>query len=169
MIKSIIVAVAENGVIGKDNRLIWRLPDDMKFFKETTMGHHVVMGRKNYDSIPPSFRPFKGRTNVVLTRQTSFSEEGVYVFHELEAGLAFCKNRGEEETFIIGGGEIYRQSLEKGLVDKMYLTEINQSFKGDVYFPSFSKKEWEEVERRHHPKDERHAYAFDYVTYVKKK
>jgi dihydrofolate reductase len=170
MIRSIIVAVASNGMIGKDNRLVWRLPDDMKFFKETTMGHHVLMGRKNYESIPTSFRPFSGRTNIVISRNKELTLEAeVHIFDSLESGLDFAEQRGEEECFIIGGGQIYKESLEKDLVDKMYISEIDHAFDGDVFFPEFSREDWVEIERAHHPKDERHAHAFDYVTYVKKK
>ena len=170
MIRSIIVAVASNGMIGRDNRLVWRLPDDMKFFKETTMGHHVLMGRKNYESIPPRFRPFSGRTNVVISRNAALKlEEEVNVFQSINEGLSFAESRGEEECFIIGGGQIYKEALAQDLVDKMYITEINYSFDGDVFFPEVNKADWAEVERLHHPADQKHAHSFDFVTYVKKK
>jgi dihydrofolate reductase len=169
MITSIIVAVAKNGVIGKDNRLIWRLPDDMKFFKNTTMGHHVIMGRKNFESIPPTFRPFNGRTNIVVSRNIDLQIDSVDVFNDLKQSIAFAEKNHEDECFIIGGGQIYNQALEEGLVDKMYITEINQSFDGDVFFPQFDKTIWQEVNRIHHEADEKHAFSFDYVTYVKKK
>lgn len=168
MIKSIIVAVAQNGAIGKNNRLIWRLPNDMKFFKETTMGHHVIMGRKNFDSIPEAFRPFEGRTNIVISRNTKLQIEGVHVFESLIEGIQFSKKQGETECFIIGGGQIYHEALLHNLVDKMYITEVHHAFDGDVYFPEFDKNQWEETERIHHPSDEKHAHSFDFVTYVKK-
>jgi len=169
MITSLIVAIASNRVIGKDNRLIWRLPDDMKFFKDTTMGHHVIMGRKNFESIPPAFRPFKGRTNIVVSRNTDLVIDGVEVFNDLKKSIEFAEKNNEEECFIIGGGQIYTQALKENFIDKMYITEVNQSFDGDVFFPEVDENVWKEVERIHHEIDEKHAFSFDYVTYVKKK
>ena len=105
---SLIVAVAENGVIGKDNDLIWHLPKDMRFFKETTMGHHVIMGRKNFESIPHKYRPLPDRTNIVITRQSEYKAEGCIVVNSVETALEIAKNNGDIEHFIIGGGQIYR-------------------------------------------------------------
>ena len=127
---SLIVAVAENGVIGKDNDLIWHLPKDMRFFKETTMGHHVIMGRKNFESIPHKYRPLPDRTNIVITRQSEYKAEGCVVVNSIEAALEVAKQNGDHEPFIIGGGQIYKITLENNLVDRIYLTKIYHAFDG---------------------------------------
>lgn len=158
-----IAAVAENSVIGKDNDLVWSLPDDMKFFMQKTSGHHVIMGRKNFDSIPEKFRPLPNRTNIVMTRQQDLDLEGVLVVNSLDAALAIAKQNKEEEAFIIGGGEIYKLGLD--VADIMYLTEIKGSFDGDAFFPKFDRSKWKETERIPHGTDKKHAYAFDFVTY----
>ncbi len=163
---SMIAAVAENLVIGKDNDLIWKLPDDMKFFMEKTSGHHVIMGRKNFDSLPPKFSPLPNRTNIIITRQPNLKVQGAVVTHSLDNALEIAKNNGEQEVFIIGGGEIYKLGL--ALADTMYLTEIKASFDGDAFFPEFDLSQWEETERVHHPADEKHKYAFDFVIYDRK-
>ena len=119
---SIIVAVSENGVIGKDNDLIWHMPTDMKFFKETTKSHHVIMGRKNFESIPHKFRPLPGRTNIIVTRQLDYNAESCIVVNSIEEALLIAKKNGEEEAFIIGGGEIYKLALRKILFIK-YITQ----------------------------------------------
>ena len=122
---SLIVAVAENGVIGKDNDLIWNLPKDMRFFKETTWGHHVIMGRKNFESIPERYRPLTNRTNIVITRQNNYKAEGCVVVNSLEAALEVAQYNSDNEPFIIGGGQIYKLALEGNLVDKIYFTEVH--------------------------------------------
>ena len=160
---SMIAAVAENRVIGKDNDLVWRLPDDMKFFMQKTTGHHVIMGRKNFESLPPKYRPLPNRTNIVITRQEDYFIDGAHVVHNFDDALKIAKDKGEEEVFIIGGGEIYKIGL--AVADIMYLTEIKASFEGDAYFPEYDKTQWVEVERIHHPIDEKHKYEFDFVTY----
>lgn len=161
-----IAAIAENLVIGKDNDMIWSLPDDMKFFMQKTTGHHVIMGRKNFESLPPKFRPLPNRANIVITRQNDYRAEGCHVVHSLEEALETARNNNEKEAFIIGGGEIYKMGLP--LADIMYLTEIKATFEGDAYFPAFDPDNWEEVKRVNHAEDEKHIYEFDFVTYVKK-
>lgn len=163
MIVSLIAALSKNRVIGKDNDLPWSLPDDMKYFMQTTKGHHVIMGRKNYDSIPEKFRPLPNRTNMVISRNQNLSLPGCLVFHSIEEAIQHAKNAGEHELFIIGGAEIYRQSL--ALAHKLYLTEIQADIEGDTYFPDFDKNTWKESSRKHHPSDERHVYSFDFVIY----
>ena len=163
---SLIVAVAENSVIGKDNDLIWHLPKDMRFFKETTMGHHVIMGRKNFESIPERFSPLPNRTNVVITRQRDYQAEGCLVVNSLETALEVAQNNGDKEPFIIGGGQIYKLALEENLVDKIYLTKVHHSFKGDTFFPELS-EEWKEVNREDHEADEKHAFCFSIISYIK--
>ncbi len=163
---AMIAAVAENRVIGKDNDLIWRLPDDMKFFMEKTSGHHVIMGRKNFESLPPKYSPLPNRTNIIITRQEDLFIDGAHVVHHLDEALEIAKDNDEEEAFIIGGGEIYKLGL--AVADIMYLTEIKESFDGDAYFPEFDRTQWTEVARTHHPVDSKHKYAFDFVTYKHK-
>lgn len=163
---SLIVAVAENGVIGKDNDLIWDLPKDMSFFKKTTMEHHVIMGRKNFESIPERFRPLPNRTNVVITRQSNYQAEGCVVVNSLEAALEVAKYNGDKEPFIIGGGQIYKLALERNMIDKIYLTKVHDTFQGDTFFPELS-EEWKEVDRKDHKKDENHDCDFSIITYEK--
>jgi len=164
---SLIVAVAENGVIGKDNDLIWNLPNDMRFFKETTTGHHVIMGRKNFESIAHKYRPLPNRTNIVITRQSDYKVEGCIVVHSVEEALDIAKNNGEEEAFIIGGGQIYIIALDKDLVDKIYITKVHHSFDGDTFLPELSNK-WREESKIINKADEKHAYDFDFITLEKK-
>jgi dihydrofolate reductase len=163
MIISLIAALGRNRVIGKNNTLPWHLPDDMKFFMETTRGHYVVMGRKNYESIPPKFRPLPGRTNIVITRQANYPAPGCIVVHTLDEALQTAQRAGEEEVFIIGGAQVYQLALP--LAQRLYLTEIHASPEGDTFFPEFDKNLWKERWRKHHPADSRHTFAFDFVLY----
>jgi dihydrofolate reductase len=167
MIVSAIAAVSKNMVIGKDNDLPWKLPDDMKFFMETTKGHHVIMGRKNYDSLKGKFKPLPNRINIVITRQKDFVAPGCIVLNDISEGITIAEGAGETECFIIGGAEIYKLSMP--LTNRLYLTEIDAVVDGDTFFPKIDKAEWNEVLRKHHPADERHAYAFDFVIYDNKK
>ena len=160
---SLIVAVAENGVIGKDNDLIWYLPKDMHFFKETTLNHHVIMGRKNFESIPHKYRPLPNRTNIVITRQANYKADGCAIVNSVEAALDIAKENGEKEPFIIGGGQIYKLALENNLVDKIYLTKVHHIFDGDTFFPELN-NEWKEVNKIVNKADEKHAYAYDFIT-----
>jgi len=160
MIVSLIAAVAANQVIGKDNDLVWNLPVDMQFFKETTKGHVVIMGRRNWESIPPKWRPLPGRQNVVVTRQLEFSAEGCLVVHSIDQALELARGLGEKEAFIIGGGQIYAEALRANLVDRMYLTHLDAAFKGDTLFPSFDPSEWTKTVLGSHPRDERHSCGF---------
>ena len=166
MIVSAIAALSRNRVIGKNNDLPWRLPDDMKFFMETTKGHHVIMGRKNYDSLLPKFKPLPQRTNIVITRQRDFVAPGCTVMHAVGPALDLARKNSETECFIIGGAEIY--SLAMPHTTRLYLTEIDAHVEGDTYFPEINMKEWKEVSRQHHVADQRHAYAFDIVVYDRK-
>jgi len=160
---SLIVAVAENGVIGKDNDLIWHLPKDMQFFKEITIGHHVIMGRKNFESIPHKYRPLPNRTNIIITRQSEYKAEECIVVNSVETALKIAKNNGDIEPFIIGGGQIYRIAIEKNLVDKIYLTKIHHSFKGDTFFPELS-SDWRETNKTENKADDKHKYNYDFIT-----
>jgi dihydrofolate reductase len=158
---SLIVAKAKNNVIGKDNQLIWHLPADLKFFKNKTMGHTVIMGRKTYDSMG---KPLPGRMNVVITRQKNFHPEGVHIEPSLENALMDLK---VEEVFIVGGGEIFKHAMP--IADKMYVTEIDESFDGDVYFPEINLDEWELTEAIPFPKDEKNKYNLSFNTYLRRK
>lgn len=163
MIVSMIAAVAKNYTIGKNNDLPWKLPDDMKFFMNSTKGHHVIMGRKNYDSLHEKFKPLPNRTNIVVTRQKNFNAPGCSVTHDVSEALNIARNAGEPEAFVIGGAEIYKLAFPDA--DRLYLTEIDAEVEGDTFFPRFDKHEWRESSRTHHEKDEKHEYAFDIVVY----
>jgi dihydrofolate reductase len=166
MIISQIAAVAANRVIGKNNDLPWRLPDDMKFFMNTTKGHHVIMGRKNYESLHDKYRPLPDRTNIVVTRQEGYQAPGCYVVHSVEEGITLARHAKEPELFIIGGAEIYQVSMP--VTTRLYVTEIHAEVQGDTYYPEYDKSLWKEVSRTPHNADERHAYAFDIVVYERK-
>jgi len=168
MIVSLIVAVSKNGVIGKDNDLIWHLPKDMRFFKETTMGHHVIMGRKNFESIPHKYSPLPNRTNVVITRQADYTAESCVVVNSVEAALEIANKNGDNEPFIIGGGQIYKLALEANLVDKIYLTKVHHSFEGDTFFPELNAN-WEKTNIIINKADEKHSYDYDFITLIKNK
>jgi dihydrofolate reductase len=166
MIVSLIAAVTENNVIGKNNDLPWKLPDDMKYFMETTKGHAVIMGRKNFDSLPPKFKPLKDRFNIVLSRGKEVAFD-VCVVHSIdEAYRQAEKAQPGSEVFVIGGEQIFNLAMARA--DRLYITEIKTNLEGDTFFPSYDKSEWQEVSRKHHPADDRHAYSFDFVLYERK-
>ncbi|MBL4715185.1 MAG: dihydrofolate reductase [Bacteroidia bacterium] len=158
---NIIVAASSNNVIGKDNQLIWHLPDDLKFFKRTTMGCPLIMGRKTFESVG---RPLPGRENIIVTRNTNFSFEGCTVVNSLTEAIE--TTNGNEQVFIAGGGEIYKEALS--LVDIIYLTRVHHEFEGDTYFPVLNENEWVEVFREDHLKDEKHAFDFSILTFERK-
>ena len=164
---SLIVAVSENGVIGKDNDLIWYLPKDIRFFKETTMGHNVIMGRKNFESIPHKFRPLPNRTNIIITRQSNYKAEGCVVVNSVEEALKVAKSNEENEAFIIGGGQIYKLAVDAGLVDRIYLTRIHHSFDGDTFFSELNSN-WKEIKREDCFKDNNHKYDYSFIVLEKK-
>jgi len=158
---SIIVAVAENNVIGKDNSLIWKLPRDMRHFKETTTGHYIIMGRKTFES---NGRPLPNRTNVIITRDKDYKAEGCVVVHSLDDAIREAKE--DSEAFIIGGGVIY--DLAMPLVDRIYLTKIHHSFEGDTFFPEINMEEWVVSEKRDFEPDEKNEYPFTILTLNRK-
>lgn len=162
---SMIAAMTRNRVIGKDNDIPWHLPDDFKYFKKTTKGHFVIMGRKNFESLPHKFRPLPNRPNVIITRKGQYDGEGSYVVNSLDKALELAQEKGEPEAFIIGGGEIYKLGLN--VSDRIYLTEIDAEIEGDTFFPEFDKSTWKEISRIHHKADDRHKFAFDFVIYEK--
>ncbi len=162
---TIIVAVAENGAIGKDNRLLWRLSDDLKQFKTLTSGHAVIMGRKTFESIG---KPLPNRTNIVITRQGKVSDdESVLTANSIEKAIELAKEaKGDEEIFIIGGGNIYEQSI--GITDKIILTEVKVNIDGDTFFPKLNEDEWKEVSRKSYQKNEKNDHDFDIVELVRR-
>jgi len=163
---SLIAAVSENGVIGKDNDLIWHLPKDMKFFKDTTQGHHVIMGRKNFESIPHKFRPLANRTNVIVTRQSGYVAENCVVVNSLEESIEVAKKNGDTEPFVIGGGQIYKVALENNLIHRIYLTRIHHTFEGDTFFPNLS-EDWEVIAREDCKSDEKNKYDYSFLVLEK--
>ncbi|GGM78945.1 dihydrofolate reductase [Dyadobacter beijingensis] len=160
---SIIVAAAGNGAIGKDNQLLWRLPDDLKRFKQLTLGHPMIMGRKTFESIG---KPLPGRTSIVITRNADFAFEGVVVVHSLEEALEKAEAIDPEEVCIVGGGEIYRQA--QAIATDIYLTKVHTDIEGDTFFEIDQPGAWEETERVTHEADERHIFRFEFINYVKK-
>jgi dihydrofolate reductase len=153
---ALIVAMDKNRLIGVNGRIPWHLPDDMKWFREQTIGKPVVMGRKTFESIPDRFRPLTGRHNIVVTRNWLYQAEGVTVVNSVEAALAAAGVM--DEIVVIGGAELYTQLLPQA--DRLYLTRIDAEFDGDAYFPEIDPAAWHEVYRQEHPADDRHDYAF---------
>ena len=162
MLVSAIVAVAQNGVIGKDNQIPWYLPADLKYFKKVTTGHHVIMGRKCFDSIG---RPLPNRTNVIITRDLYFVATGCVVVHSIEEALNFAFENEETEAFIIGGGEIYSQSIQYW--DNVYLTEVNISPEGDILFEPLDDN-WKLASEEAHQADEKNELDYVYKVFKKK-
>lgn len=165
---ALIVAMDQERGIGKNNDLMWHLAADMKFFKETTSAQIVVMGRKNYDSIPERFRPLPNRENVVITRNTDFKAENCLVFHSIEDVFAHYQDENERTVFIIGGGEIYNLALATNRVDEMYITHVAATYHADTFFPSFDEVKWNQTEVLSHLKDEKNEADFVVKRYVKK-
>lgn len=161
---SMIVAVAENGVIGSKNQLPWDLPDDMRRFRELTEGHPVIMGRKTFASIG---HPLPRRRNIVITRDTASEIPGCSVVGSVEEAMEVARNESTDEAFIIGGGQIYLQSLP--IADRVYLTRVHASFEGDVVFPPLDAQEWQEVSHERHAADDRHSVAFTFLVYDRMK
>ena len=161
MILSCIVAVAENGVIGRDNGLPWRLSADLKRFKQITTGHTLIMGRKTFESIG---KPLPNRTSVVLTRDRGYEHAGAVVVHSLNEALERC--RGEQEVFVIGGAEVFREALPR--VQRLYLTRVLAEVEGDALFPVNEFSDWEQVEQASLPADEKNEYATSYEVYVRR-
>jgi dihydrofolate reductase len=155
MLISAIAAVAQNGAIGDRGALPWHLPADLAWFRQHTTGHCVIMGRKSFQSIG---RPLPRRTNIVVSGNTAFQAAGVLVATSIEMALRLAEEQGETESFIIGGGELYRQTV--GYWNRVYLTEVEASPEGDVFFPELNAEDWREVFRQAHPPDGKHSYGF---------
>ena len=158
---TLIAATSTNNALGKDNQLVWHLPDDFKRFKSLTSGHYIIMGRKTFESFP---KPLPNRTHVIITRQKNYeAPEGCIVVPSLEKAIEICPEN--EEVFIIGGGEIYKQSID--IADKVELTRVHTTVEADTFFPEIDSKNWKIVFEEHHKKDEKHAFDFTFITYVR--
>ena len=160
MIKIIMAAKASNNIIGKNNNLAWHLPADLRFFKQTTRGHTLIMGRKTFESLD---NPLPERDSWIITRNKDYHKEGITVFHSLESAVQAGEDKGLESIFILGGGEIYRQSMD--IADKMIITEVHHEFEGDTYFPKIDLNIWKEVSREEHKADEKNKYEYAFVKY----
>jgi dihydrofolate reductase len=159
MLISQIAAMARNRVIGRDNRLPWHMPDDLAWFFRITRGHHIIMGRRNFEA---NGKALPNRTNIVVTRNKNYQAPGCVVVHTLDEAIGYARDHGEEEAFIVGGGEIYAATLP--LADRIYLTIIETEVEGDTFFPEPDPQEWKEVSREPHRADERNPY--DYTFYI---
>lgn len=158
---TLIVAAGENDAIGKDNQLIWHLSDDLKRFKELTNGHHIIMGRKTFESFP---KPLPNRTHIVISRQDNYQvPSGVILVNNLED--AFDAAKADKQPFVIGGGEIYKQAMP--YADKIELTRVHEDFEADTFFPKIDTTIWKESQNRYHAKDEKHQHAFSLITYIR--
>lgn len=164
MILSLIVAVAENGAIGNRNALIWNLPRDMAFFRETTKGHAVLMGQRTFASIG---RPLPGRLNIVISKDQELRITGCTVTHSPEEAVEVARASGETEAFVIGGATIYEQLLPKA--DRVYFTRVHAAPEADTFFPPFPTPEWREVRREEFPADRENPHAMDFLVYERKK
>lgn len=157
MLISMVVAATENNVIGKNNKLLWHLPNDLRFFKNTTWAMPVIMGRKTFDSLG---KPLTGRTNIVITRQAGWQAHGVKVTSNLEEALAEASHADAKEAFVIGGGEIFKQSMP--LANKIYITRIHTTLEGDTFFPQINSTEWKLVSNLNFKADHKHAYDYSF-------
>ncbi len=162
MIISLVVAASTNNCIGKHNKLLWRLPADMRFFKNTTWAMPVIMGRKTFESLG---KPLQGRWNIVVTRNRDWHPEGITITHTLEEAISLAAKADYKEAFVIGGGEIYRMAMP--LANKIYLTRVDTVLDGDTYFPEMDPKQWNKVSEVSFHADEKHAYNFHFQLWEK--
>lgn len=162
---TLIAAAAENNALGKNNELVWHLPDDFKRFKQLTSGHFIIMGRKTFESFP---KPLPNRTHIIITRQKNYANKVdnscCIVVESMEEAIA--KTNSAEENYVIGGGEIYNLALP--FADKIELTRVHGNFDADAFFPEINSSEWNLVNEEFHPKDEKHNFAFTFQTFIKK-
>ena len=156
-----IAAAAENNALGKDNKLVWHLPNDFKRFKEITSGHYIILGRKTFESFP---KPLPNRTHVIITRNKNYKAENCIIVNSLEEALS--KVPQNEDTYIIGGAEIYKQSIT--ISDKIELTRVHTTCEADAFFPEIDLLEWKLVFEEFHEKDEKHNYDYTFQTFIKK-
>lgn len=160
---TLIAAASKNNGLGKDNDLLWHLPDDFKRFKKLTIGHKIIMGRKTFESFP---KPLPKRTHIIITRDKDYvvNFENCFVVHSIEEALQLVAN--DAISFVIGGGEIYRQSVK--FATRIELTRVHKAFEADTFFPEIDLNDWELIDEEYHPKDKSHIYDFTYLTYIKK-
>jgi dihydrofolate reductase len=163
MILSLLVAASENNAIGKDNRLPWHLPNDLKYFKNQTWGMPVLMGRKTFESIG---KPLQGRKSIVITRNRNWQHENVDVVHSIEEAIARAKEYGAKEVFVIGGSEIFATSFDQA--DRIYLTRVHHRFEGDAYFPEVPAADWNLIRSRFCHADEKNAYSHTFQVWERK-
>ena len=156
-----IAAVAENNALGKNNELVWHLPNDFKRFRELTTGHHIIMGRKTFESFP---KPLPNRTHIVITRQENYNPEGCIVVNSIEKAIAICPEN--EDSYIIGGGEIYNLGLQ--YADIIEITKVHHTFEADAFFPKINESDWLLVESEENFKDEKHLFDYTYETYIRR-
>ena len=158
---TIIAAVANNNALGKDNQLIWHLPADLKRFKQVTLGHHIIMGRKTFESLG---KPLPRRTNIIITRNKNYTQEGCIVVNSLNQAIEAAKS--DENPYILGGAEIYKQAIE--IADKLDLTLVDQSFDADAFFPEIDTNVWQQTSREDYKADEKNNYNYSFITYLRK-
>lgn len=158
----LIAAIAKNNALGKNNDLIWHLPADLRRFKEITSGHHILMGRNTFESIG---KPLPNRTTVIITRNHNYFKDGCLIAKSIEEAIELAKN--DDKIFIIGGAQIYKQVLEKGLADRLDITLVHQNFEADVFFPKIDEKIWKEVNREDFKADEKNQYDYSFVSFEK--
>jgi dihydrofolate reductase len=159
---TIIAAIANNNALGKDNDLIWYLPADLKRFKKVTSGHHILMGRNTFESIG---KPLPNRTTVIITRNKAYKAEGCIVVDSIEKAIEVAKE--DAKIFIIGGAEIYKQTITSNLVDQLDITKVHHEFEADVYFPEIDSAIWKEVSREDFEADEKNTYDYSFISYKK--
>ena len=164
MIISIIAAVAKNNVIGYKNKIPWRLPADLKYFKKTTLGHHVIMGQNTFESIKT---PLVGRTNIILSFNRKFRAKGCITVFSLEEALRIASFAKDNEAFIIGGASVYKQAID--IADKLYITCIDEKFKGDAFFPEIDKNKWKKKSVKKHKIDSKNPYPYSFIVFKKKR
>lgn len=158
---TIIAAIGKNNELGKDNDLIWHLPADLKRFKKVTTGHHIIMGRNTFESIG---KPLPNRTSVIVTRNPNYFVDGCLIAHSLEEAITLCN---DHDVFIIGGAQIYKEALEKNLVDRLDITQVHQEFEADVFFPNINTQIWKEISRENHAADTKNSFDYSFVSYTK--
>ncbi len=159
---TIIAAIAKNNALGKDNDLIWHLPADLKRFKKVTTGHHILMGRTTFESIG---KPLPNRTTIIITRNKRYKKEGCKVAYSIEKALDIANE--DKEIFIIGGAQIYKEAIEKGLVNRLDITRVHQEFDADVFFPKINLKTWKEIYREDFKADKKNKYDYSFISYKK--
>ena len=159
---SLVVAASENNAIGKNNELLWNLPNDLKFFKNTTWGFPVIMGRKTYESVN---KPLPGRTNIVVTTKADWHSDGATTVATIEEGIKKAAETNSKQIFIIGGGEIYKQSMN--LADSIYITRVHATLDGDTFFPAIDANKWKLTSNEDFPVDDKHAYSYSFQVWEK--